>query len=43
LPINNIRPVGDDQAWKAEVEKVISELRLQVEVLKKQVAARSGR
>lgn len=41
MAINNIRPIGDDQQWKAEVERVIEQLQREVEVLRAQVNARS--
>jgi len=40
LSLNNIVAVGDDQAWKAEAERQINELKKQVDLLKAQVNAR---
>lgn len=41
MALNNIQSVGDDQAWKAEVEKIIRELQRQIEILQSQVNSRS--
>ena len=41
MALNNIQPVGDDQAWKAEVERIIKDLQNQVAILKTQSNARS--
>jgi len=43
MALNNIQPVGDDQAWKAQVEAYIKELQNQVAVLKAQVNSRGTR
>lgn len=43
MAINNIQPVGDDQAWKQEVERVVKELQAQVAVLSAQVNSRGIR
>jgi hypothetical protein len=40
MALNNIQPVGDDQAWKAQVESYIKDLQNQVTVLKAQVNSR---
>lgn len=40
MPLNNIQAVGDDQAWKQQVETYIKELQAQVSVLKAQVNSR---
>lgn len=40
MPINSIRPEGDDQRWKAEVEKELSELKRVVAILIAQVDVR---
>ena len=40
MALNNIQAVGDDQAWKAQVEEYIKELQNQVEILKAQVNSR---
>lgn len=39
MPLNNTTAVGDDQRWKAQVEKEIASLQAQVAVLKAQVKA----
>jgi len=33
MAINGIRPVGDDQQWKAEIEKQIADLKQIVNIL----------
>jgi hypothetical protein len=43
MALNNIQPVGDDQAWKLQVETYIKELQAQVAVLKAQVNSRGTR
>lgn len=43
MSLNNIQAVGDDQAWKAEVEAYIKDLQNQVAVLKAQVNSRGTR
>lgn len=43
MALNNIQPIGDDQAWKAQVEAYIKELQNQVAVLKAQLNARGIR
>lgn len=43
MAINNIQPIGDDQQWKAEVERVVRDLQAQVAVLKAQVNSRGTR
>lgn len=43
MALNNVTPVGDDQAWKAEVERTIAELRRQVNILTAQLNARGTR
>lgn len=40
MPINNIKAIGDDQAWKAEVERTISSLTSQIAALKSQLNAK---
>lgn len=40
MAINNIQAVGDDQAWKSQVEVYIKDLQNQVAVLKAQVNSR---
>lgn len=40
MALNNIQPIGDDQQWKAEVERQIKELQAQVAILKAQVNSR---
>lgn len=40
MALNNIQPVGDDQAWKSQVETYIKELQNQVAVLRAQVNSR---
>jgi len=34
MALNNIQPLGDDQAWKLQVELYIKDLQNQVAVLK---------
>lgn len=41
MAINNIKPVGDDQAWKKEVEYQIRELQRVVKILTAQVNSRN--
>lgn len=43
MSLNNIQAVGDDQAWKAEVEAYIKQLENQVKVLEAQVNSRGTR
>jgi hypothetical protein len=43
MALNNIQPVGDDQAWKAEVEREILELKKQVTILASQINSSRGR
>lgn len=43
MALNNIRPLGDDQEWKNEVENVIRELQRQVAILNAQLNARGTR
>lgn len=43
MAINNIQPVGDDQAWKLEVERTIATLQAQVATLIAQTNARGTR
>lgn len=38
MPLNNIRAVGDDQKWKAEVERQIAALTAQVAVLQSKIS-----
>ncbi len=40
MSLNNIQSVGDDQQWKAEVERTIKDLQNQIVFLKSQVNAR---
>lgn len=40
MALNNIQALGDDQAWKYEVEKTIKDLQNQVAVLTAQVNSR---
>jgi hypothetical protein len=40
MAINNIQAIGDDQAWKYEMEQVVKDLQAQVAVLKAQVNSR---
>lgn len=40
MAINNIQPIGDDQAWKLEVETVIKDIQAQVAILKAQLNSR---
>lgn len=37
MALNNIQPIGDDQRWKLEVERMIRELQQQVAILKSQL------
>lgn len=37
MALNNVKAVGDDQAWKTEAENVIKELCSQVKILKAQI------
>tara|TARA_R110000822_G_scaffold92458_4_gene213291 strand:+ start:958 stop:1086 length:129 start_codon:yes stop_codon:yes gene_type:complete len=41
MAINNVRPIGDDQAWKAEVEKEVSELKRLLAILNIQFNTRN--
>lgn len=41
MPLNGIQPVGDDQKWKAEVERELAELKRLVKILTAQVNSRS--
>lgn len=41
MTLNNIIAVGDDQQWKAEVERQIKELQSTVAILNNQLNARS--
>ena len=41
MPLNNIQAIGDDQRWKAEVERELKELRRLVAILQSQVNSRS--
>lgn len=43
MALNNVQSVGDDQQWKAEVERVIAALQKEVAILKAQVNARGTR
>ena len=43
MSLNNIQAIGDDQAWKAEVEAYIKQLENQVKVLQAQVNSRGTR
>ena len=36
MPINNVKSVGDDQAWKAEVERAIANITTQLAAVKSQ-------
>jgi tryptophanyl-tRNA synthetase len=40
MALNNIIPVGDDQAWKSEVEREITALKNQLAILTSQVNSR---
>lgn len=40
MALNSIKPLGDDQQWKAEVEKTIKELQETIAILKAQVNSR---
>jgi hypothetical protein len=40
MAFNNIQAVGDDQRWKAEVERELKELRRLVAILQSQTNAR---
>jgi len=40
MALNNIQSVGDDQQWKAEVERAIKDLQNQVVILTAQVNSR---
>lgn len=37
MAINNIQSIGDDQQWKAEVERTIKDLQNQIIFLKSQI------
>lgn len=41
MALNNIQSVGDDQAWKLEVERQIKELQSTVKILTIQLNSRS--
>ena len=41
MTLNNVKAVGDDQAWKREAEAIIKELRSQVNILRAQVTTLS--
>jgi hypothetical protein len=41
MTLNNIVAIGDDQQWKAEVERQIKELQQTVAILNNQLNARS--
>ena len=41
MALNNVRPVGDDQRWKQEVEKELDYLKKQVALLIAQSNARN--
>ena len=43
MALNNIQPIGDDQAWKLQVEQIVKDLQAQVAVLKAQVNSRGTR
>lgn len=43
MALNNIQPVGDDQAWKLEVERLVKDLQKQVAILKSQVTSQKAR
>ena len=43
MALNNIQALGDDQAWKLQVEAYIKELQNQVAVLNAQVNSRGTR
>jgi len=40
MPINSIQSQGDDQRWKAEVEKELADLKRSLGILRAQVDAR---
>lgn len=42
MSINNIQPIGDDQRWKAEVERTIQQLVNEIAILKAQLNSRSS-
>lgn len=35
MGLNNVQAIGDDQKWKAEVERIILDLQKQVAILAK--------
>lgn len=37
MALNNVQSVGDDQYWKAEVERVIRDLQQQIKILQSQL------
>ena len=41
MAINNVRPLGDDQTWKAEVEKELADLKKLVTILNIQFNTRN--
>jgi hypothetical protein len=41
VTLNNVIAVGDDQKWKAEVERQLKELQTAVTILNNQLNARS--
>lgn len=43
MALNNIQPVGDDQAWKLQVEEYIRSLQREVAVLRAQLNSRGTR
>jgi hypothetical protein len=43
MALNSIIPVGDDQAWKSEVEREIFELKKQIAILASQINSSRGR
>lgn len=42
MALNNVRSVGDDQQWKAEVERIILALQREVAILRAQLDSRSS-
>lgn len=42
MALNNVQSVGDDQQWKAEVERIILALQREVTILKSQLNSRSS-
>jgi len=43
MALNNIQSVGDDQAWKAEVERQIKDMQNQIKILTAQINSRGTR